>query len=54
MQPDGTYLLKLPYSQQPELVMDVLKYGADVEVLSPHSLRDAVAGQLQAAARRYQ
>jgi proteasome accessory factor C len=54
MQLDGTYLLKLPYSQQPELVMDVLKYGADVEVLSPHSLRDAVAGQLQAAARRYQ
>jgi len=54
MQLDGTYLLKLPYAQQPELLMDVLKYGADVEVLSPPSLRDAVAGQLQAAARRYQ
>src|SRR5512137_383015 len=43
MQLDGTYLLKLPYSQQPELVMDVLKYGADVEVLSPPALRAAVA-----------
>jgi predicted DNA-binding transcriptional regulator YafY len=54
MQLDGTYLLKLPYSQQPELVMDVLKYGADVEVLSPPALRAAVASQLQAAARRYE
>jgi predicted DNA-binding transcriptional regulator YafY len=53
MQPDGTYLLRLPYSQQPELVMDVLKYGADVEVLSPPSLREAVARQLQAAGQRY-
>jgi predicted DNA-binding transcriptional regulator YafY len=53
MQLDGTYLLKLPYSQQPELVMDVLKYGADVEVLSPPALRAAVASQLQAAAQRY-
>jgi predicted DNA-binding transcriptional regulator YafY len=54
MQLDGTYLLRLPYSQQPELVMDVLKYGADVEVLSPPALRAAVASQLQAAARRYE
>jgi predicted DNA-binding transcriptional regulator YafY len=53
MQLDGTYLLKFPYSQEPELVMDVLKYGADVEVLSPPSLRASVARQLRAAARRY-
>jgi len=53
LQPDGTYVLKFPYSQEPELVMDVLKYGADVEVLAPPSLRATVASHLQAAARRY-
>jgi predicted DNA-binding transcriptional regulator YafY len=50
----GGYLLKLPYSREPELVMDILKYGADVEVLSPESLRTAVANQLRDAARLYE
>jgi predicted DNA-binding transcriptional regulator YafY len=53
LQLDGSYLLKLPYSREPELVMDILKYGADVEVLAPESLRAAVAGQHRSAARRY-
>jgi len=53
LQLDGTYLLKFPYAREPELVMDVLKYGADVEVLAPESLRKAVAAQLSAAARHY-
>ena len=53
LQLDGTYLLKFPYAREPELVMDVLKYGADVEVLAPESLRKAVAAQLTAAARHY-
>ena len=46
---DGTYLLKFPYAQEPELVMDILKYGADVQVLAPASLRKAVADKLRAA-----
>jgi predicted DNA-binding transcriptional regulator YafY len=50
---DGSYLLKFPYSREPELVMDILKYGADVEVLAPESLRQAVAAQLRAAAKLY-
>ena len=53
LQPDGSYLLKVPYAHEPELVMDVMKYGADVEVLAPPSLRDAVATQLRAAAAVY-
>jgi predicted DNA-binding transcriptional regulator YafY len=53
LQLDGSYLLKLPYSREPELVMDILKYGADVEVLAPESLRDAVARQHAEAARIY-
>jgi predicted DNA-binding transcriptional regulator YafY len=50
---DGTYLLRFPYSQEPELVMDILKYGADVQVLAPESLRNAVAERLRAAAMLY-
>ena len=50
---DGTYLLRFPYAQEPELVMDILKYGADVQVLAPESLRRAVAEKLRAAAKLY-
>jgi predicted DNA-binding transcriptional regulator YafY len=53
LQLDGTYLLKFPYSREPELVMDILKYGADVEVLAPESLRKAVAEQHAQAAGLY-
>jgi predicted DNA-binding transcriptional regulator YafY len=50
---DGTYLLQFPYAQEPELVMDILKYGADVVVLAPDSLRHAVAEKHRAAAKLY-
>ncbi|MGB5104835.1 MAG: WYL domain-containing protein, partial [Steroidobacteraceae bacterium] len=53
LQLDGSYLLEFPYSREPELVMDILKYGADVEVLSPPSLRAAVADETEAASRLY-
>ncbi|MFO1394055.1 MAG: WYL domain-containing protein [Steroidobacteraceae bacterium] len=53
LQLDGTYVLKLPYSRAPELLMDILKYGADVKVLSPPALADAVAAAHAAAAGLY-
>ncbi len=40
---DGSWLLKLPFSNSRELVMDILRYGADVEVLAPDFLRSAVS-----------
>ena len=43
----------LPYSREPELVMDLLRHGAGVEVLAPAALRARVAAELAAAARRY-
>jgi predicted DNA-binding transcriptional regulator YafY len=52
-QPDGSYLLELPYSDDRELLMDVLRHGEDVEVLEPASLRKRVAEALGAAARLY-
>ena len=50
---DGSYFLELPYSEAPELVMEILKFGPDVEVLAPASLRARVAQSLAAAAGRY-
>jgi len=50
---DGHYELRIPYSQSPELVMDILKYGPDVEVIGPDSLRQAVAERLRQAAAVY-
>ncbi|WP_213959596.1 WYL domain-containing protein, partial [Variovorax sp. dw_954] len=50
---DGSYVLEVPYSKDQELVMDVLRYGADVEVLAPSDLRKRVAEQLRVAAKIY-
>jgi predicted DNA-binding transcriptional regulator YafY len=50
---DGSYVLELPYSQEPELVMDLLRYGAGVCVLAPETLRATVARELATAARQY-
>lgn len=50
---DGSYVLEIPYSDDRELVMDILKHGPDVEVLGPQSLRGRVVAQLRAALRVY-
>ena len=53
MEKDGSYFLELPYSESPELVMEILKYGADVEVMAPPALRQRVAEALRQASNRY-
>jgi predicted DNA-binding transcriptional regulator YafY len=50
---DGSYQLRLPYSNDPELIMDILKYGPDCEVVGPAGLREKVVGLLKAAVWRY-
>ena len=50
---DGSYLLELPYSAEQELLMDILRHGPEVEVLSPERLRMRVREQLAAAVGRY-
>lgn len=50
---DGRYELRIPYRDDRELIMDILKYGPDVETISPDSLRNAVAERLQAAFLAY-
>lgn len=51
--PDGSYELRIPYRDSRELVMDILRHGADVEVLEPESLRREVAEQHRRAAAIY-
>jgi predicted DNA-binding transcriptional regulator YafY len=51
---DGRYELKLPYSNSKELLMDVLKYAADAEVVAPVSLREEMKIMLQLAIGAYQ
>lgn len=50
---DGSYSLEVPYSDPRELALEILRFGADVEVLGPPELREEVAGRLKAAAARY-
>ena len=52
--PDGRYELKVPYSNSRELLMDVMKYGPDAEVLAPISLREEMKIMLQLALGAYQ
>jgi predicted DNA-binding transcriptional regulator YafY len=51
---DGSYVLEVPYSDDRELVMEILKFGADIEVLEPVHLRKRVAEALEQAMRPYQ
>ena len=39
---DGTYTLEFPYSDDRELLGDILRFGADVEVLAPKTLRTSL------------
>ncbi len=50
---DGRYELRLPYSNSSELLRDVLKYGADAEVVAPIELREKMKIQLQLAQGMY-
>lgn len=50
---DGAYVMELPYSEDHELVMDILRHGADVEVLAPASLRQRVLEALTNALNQY-
>jgi predicted DNA-binding transcriptional regulator YafY len=50
---DGSYQLEVPYASAKELAMDILKHGAEVEVVGPKSLREDIAERLRQAALRY-
>jgi len=51
---DGRYELQVPYSNSTELLMEVLKYGADAEVLAPEDLRRQARDRLKNALDHYE
>ncbi len=50
---DGTYELRIPYSDSRELTMDILRHAAHVKVVGPASLQKEVRAQLAAALAQY-
>lgn len=52
--PDGRFQLRLPYSNGKELLMDVLRYGADAQIVAPVSLREQARASLQLALAQYE
>jgi predicted DNA-binding transcriptional regulator YafY len=50
---DGSFILSVPFSDDRELVGDILWFGPDVEVLSPPELKAKVQRQLLAAIAGY-
>jgi len=50
---DGSYVLEIPYSDERELVGDILRFGSDVRVISPSSLVNEVKKHMGQAIRNY-
>jgi len=50
---DGRYELCIPYGNPTELIMEICRYGGEVEVIKPPELRRQVANVLQAAVDQY-
>jgi proteasome accessory factor C len=50
---NGNYQLSIPFNDSRELIMDILKHGAEVKVKSPQFLVDGVRGQIEAMQNIY-
>ncbi len=50
---DGSYEIEVPFSSEKELIQDILKFGADVEVMAPAALRAEVAKRAEETAAKY-
>lgn len=44
---DEHYILEIPYHKSEELIMDIMRYLPDVEVIEPHSLKNIVKEKIQ-------
>jgi predicted DNA-binding transcriptional regulator YafY len=50
---DGSYQLEVPYTDEREILADLMRYGAGVEVMGPAELRQAMKIALHEAIGRY-
>jgi predicted DNA-binding transcriptional regulator YafY len=53
MDPGGSYVLQVPYAADRELIMDILRFGPNVQVLAPADLRRKVRAALERALAEY-
>lgn len=51
---DGSYVLEIPYSDEREILSDILRHGSDVEVLSPTTLRTSLISTIEKMKTRYE
>ncbi len=51
--PDGRYRLSVPYSDERELLMDIMRHGAHVLIEKPLALRRRLKEELDAMAQKY-
>ncbi len=51
--PDGSLRMRLPYTDDTELAMDLLRHGEQVKVEAPAALARLVAGRMKAALAQY-
>jgi len=52
-QPDGSYVLRIPYWEPRDLLPEILRLGPKVRVLEPQGLRAAVVAHLANALQSY-
>ena len=50
---DGSYTLEVPYSDERELIGDILRIGSDVKVMGPATLVKQVKDALQKMQKQY-
>lgn len=50
---DGSLIRTIPASHEAEIMMEIMKHGAQVEVLEPEWLRKRVANEIRAALQNY-
>jgi predicted DNA-binding transcriptional regulator YafY len=53
VEPTGHLILKVPYSNEQELIMDILRYGPEVQVLAPQQLKHQIKVRLKDTLERY-
>lgn len=51
---DGSYELRIPYRDERELIMDVMRHGPEVVVVAPETLRKAVHERIKSALGHYE
>jgi predicted DNA-binding transcriptional regulator YafY len=53
MDSSGAWTVRIPFSDSRELAMDILRYGAEVEVISPDFLRENIAASAKDTVKIY-